>query len=122
MTFSGTPSATDPDPYIAGAALVLNDKSGLLYYGYAPASNPFYGGIQCVAPPVKRTPVQKSGGNSGPDDCSGTYSYDFNARIQSGVDPGLVVGADVFAQYWYRDPLDPFTAGLTNALSFTIQP
>ena len=122
MTFSGTPSATDPDPYLAGAALVLNEKSGLLYYGYAPASNPFYGGVQCVAPPVKRTPVQKSGGNSGPDDCSGTYSYDFNARIQSGVDPGLVVGAGVYAQYWYRDPLDPFTAGLTNALSFTIQP
>jgi photosystem II stability/assembly factor-like uncharacterized protein len=122
MTFSGIPSATDPDPYLAGAALVLNDKSGLLYYGYAPATNPFYGGTKCVASPVKRTVVQDSGGNVGPDDCSGTYSFDFNARIQSGVDPGLVVGADVYSQYWYRDPLDPFTTGLTNALSFTIQP
>jgi hypothetical protein len=122
MTYSGIPSATDPNPYVAGAALVLNNKSGLLYYGYAPAANPFQGGTKCVASPVKRTPTQQSGGKAGPDDCSGTYAYDFNARIQSGVDPGLVLGADVYSQYWYRDPLDPFTTGLTNALSFTIQP
>jgi hypothetical protein len=28
----------------------------------------------------------------------------------------------VHAQYWSRDPLDQYTTGLTNGLSFTIQP
>ena len=78
----------------------------------------------CIQTPVKRTPIQNSGGNVGPDDCSGAFGYDFNGRIQSGVDPSLVAGAVVFAQYWYRDPLDPagFGTGLTDALQFTIEP
>jgi photosystem II stability/assembly factor-like uncharacterized protein len=122
MTFSGTPSASAPTPYLAGAALVLNGKFGLLFYGHAPAANPFQGGTKCVASPVRRTEVQDSGGSPSGADCTGTYSYDLNARIQSGVDPSLVPGADVYAQYWYRDPQDPYTTGLTNALSFTIQP
>ena len=117
MTFAGTPSATDPNPYDLGATQVLNNKVGLLFYGYDQAANPFQGGTKCVAPPTRRTPVQDSGGNPPPDDCSGVYSYDFNARIQSGVDPNLTVGADVFAQYWSRDPLAPWTTGLTVVLA-----
>ena len=75
-----------------------------------------------MATPTKRTPLQDSGGNPPPNDCSGVYAYDFNARIQSGVDANLTAGATVFAQYWSRDPGDPYTTGLTDAVSFTIQP
>jgi len=122
MTFSGTPSVTGANSYVLGAIAVLNNKNGLLYYGYAPASAPFQGGTKCVAAPTKRTPLQGSAGNPPPDDCSGSYAYDFNARIQSGADPALIAGAVVYAQYWSRDPLAVAGTGLTDAVSFTIQP
>ena len=122
MTYAGTPSVTDPGPYTLGAALVINNKSGLLFYGLNPGATPFQGGTKCVVGWTRRTPVQPSGGNPAPDDCSGTYAYDFNGRIQSGSDPWLVAGAGIHAQYWSRDPQDPYTTGLTNAVSFTIQP
>jgi hypothetical protein len=41
---------------------------------------------------------------------------------QSGIDPMLALGVVVDAQYWYRDPADPWTSGLSNALEFTIAP
>ena len=76
----------------------------------------------CLAAPRKRTPVQQSGGNPPPDDCSGSFGYDVNARIQSGADPSLVPGTLVDGQYWYRDPLSPSTTGLSDALEFHITP
>jgi hypothetical protein len=122
MTWSGTPALSGSAPYDVGATLVLNNKAGLLFYGHTASATTFQGGTKCVASPVRRTPVQQSGGNPPPDDCSGVYAYDFNARIRWGVDPARVPGAVVHAQYWSRDPLDQYTTGLTNGLSFTIQP
>jgi hypothetical protein len=49
-------------------------------------------------------------------------TFDFNARIQSGIDPLLVAGQFCAAQYYFRDPGDPFTTGLTDGVSFTICP
>jgi hypothetical protein len=46
----------------------------------------------------QRTAVQSSAGNPPPNDCSGSYTYDFNVRIASGIDPALVFGATVDAQ------------------------
>ena len=122
MIFSGTPSATSASPYTLGAISVLNNKSGLLFYGSLQSSNAFQGGIKCVGAPTKRTSIQSSGGNPPPDDCTGLYAFDFNARIQSGIDPNLAPGAVVYAQYWSRDPGAPYTTGLTDAVCFTIQP
>jgi hypothetical protein len=45
-----------------------------------------------------------------------------NARIQTHADPLLQPGRDVYAQYWTRDPADPWTTGLTDAISFRILP
>lgn len=118
----GLPSLTSTSPFTVRAINVINNKQGLLYYGFAAVSQPFQGGTKLVANPVHRTSIQGSGGNLPPDDCSGQFSYDFNARIQSGVDPNLASAATVYCQYWYRDPADPFTTGLTNGLSFTICP
>ncbi|MBL8802367.1 MAG: VCBS repeat-containing protein [Planctomycetes bacterium] len=118
----GTPSASVLAPFRIRARNVLNNKLGLLFYGFAPDAAPFQGGHLCVQQPLRRTPVQDSEGNLSPDDCSGLYSFDFNHHIRSGIDPLLGPGVAVYAQYWSRDPASPSTTGLTNAVSFVICP
>ncbi|MCC7171711.1 MAG: hypothetical protein IT459_14795, partial [Planctomycetes bacterium] len=110
-------SGTSPQLFLISAAFVLNNKSGLLFYGSQPASVPFQGGTLCVQPPIKRTPIQNSGGNPPPNDCSGGFSIDFNSYIASGADSALVPGRVVYAQWWYRDPgfVAPNNTGLSNA-------
>ena len=122
MVWAGTPSATAPAAFDVAATGVINNKVGLLFYGFGPNSAPFQGGTRCVLSPTRRTPLQVSGGNPPPADCSGAFGFDFNARIQSGVDPSLAPGVVVYGQYWYRDPLASHTTGLTNGLSFVIGP
>lgn len=122
IDFIGSPSASNPSPFLITATQALNNKTGLLLYGYAPAATPFQGGTLCFLGTLKRTPSQNSGGNPPPNDCSGSYSFDFNARIQSGIDPNLAIGTNVFAQYYTRDAASSFGVGLTNALAFTVCP
>ena len=113
---SGVPSATNALPFSIDATLVPQNKFGLLFYGYTPTNVPFFNGVRCVAAPITRTAVQNSGG-AGP--CTGGFTYDFNARIQGGMDSALVPGATVYSQYWYRD------GGLANtsdAHQFVIGP
>ncbi len=121
---SGSPSASNPTPFDITASQMLNNKNGLLFYGMAPNGAPFEGGFLCVHLPVVRTSVQNSGGSVSGTDCTGTYSYDFNALIQSGSDANLISGATVYTQYWARDPADfsGFTTSLSDALTFTICP
>ncbi len=121
MSAIGTCSATSGQPFLVTATQVSSNKFGRLFYGFAPASTPFIGGLKCVGAPTTRTPLSNSGGAV---PCTGVLIYDFNARIASGVDPALVPGRFVYAQYWYRDPTDPagFGVGLSNALSFAIAP
>jgi hypothetical protein len=71
---------------------------------------------------VRRTGVLASGGSTSGSDCTGTYSFDFNALIQSGFDPSLVAGAEIYAQYWSRDPSSASHTSLSNALRFLINP
>lgn len=122
--WNGTPSASASTAFDVSASQVLSNKSGLLIYGFARASTPFQGATLCISPPIRRTPVQDSGGNAPPVDCSGVFHFDFNALVQGGSDALLVPGTTVDAQYWYRDPADPtgFGSGLSDALEFTIQP
>jgi hypothetical protein len=123
VVFSGTPSATSPRPFRIEARRVVNNKPGLLFYGGGKTALPFQGGTLCVQAPLTRLPVQSSGGNVPPDDCSGSYAFDMNAHIQSGVDPFLAMGAIVTAQFWQRDPAHPdgTGVGLTDAIWFSIQ-
>lgn len=124
MAFQGGPSASSGAAFDVTASELINNQNGLLFYGFGQAATSFQGGTLCVAAPVTRTSGQNSGGNVPPDDCSGTYTLDFNALIQSGADPLLGVGATVYAQYWGRDTADPtgFGSALTDALGFTILP
>jgi len=119
---TGYPSPSAPLAFRIRAGQVLNNKPGLLLYGYASAAIPFQGGFLCVASPITRITVASSGGNPPPSDCSGIYVYDFNDKIRAGTDPGLVPGANVFTQYWSRDPLAAFGSGLSDGLTFVICP
>jgi hypothetical protein len=121
--FVGVPSASSPTPFLITAASILNQRPGLLFYGYSSAFTPFQGGTLC-AQVASRTPAQFSGGTQTGINCTGTFSFDFNALTQSGVNPQLTPGRTISAQYYYRDAQDPagFGSGLTNALRFTICP
>jgi len=116
---TGTPSVT-ANSFRVKASAVLNNKSGLLFWGVAPKQTPFSGGFKCVAPPTVRTPLQNSSGNPPPDDCSGLFSFHWNAAYLASV--GLGPGAQVFCQYWSRDAQSASTTNLTDALAFHLEP
>lgn len=122
--FDGGPSVTLASPFNITASQMLNKKFGLLFYSFQPSGAPFQGGVLCCHLPIRRTSVQDSGGSVSGTDCTGTYSFDFNALIQSGFDPNLVMGTVVCAQYWARDPQDlsGFGTSLTDAVTFPIYP
>lgn len=120
---TGSPSVTCPSPFRIDAANANNFVSGLLFYGTSgPAALPFLGGTLCVMPPLTRTPIQLSAGSPPFGNCTGTFTFDMNARIQSGIDPALGAGVTVHSQYWFRDTPNTFGVGLTNGLTFTICP
>lgn len=122
--WSGLPSASPLSSFSITLAHSLNQRPGLLVYGLnGPAALPQLGGLVCVAPPLRRSPMLSSGGAPVGLDCSGAFSFDFGALIASGSDPALVAGALVHAQWLVRDPGNP--AGSFNssdALRFTIAP
>jgi len=124
MSASGTPTASVTAPFLLESALILNNRSGLLFYGLSGSvAAPFQGGTMCVAPPRFRTPLQDSGGNPPPaSDCSGSFGFDFNAEIWSGKNPALAAGVQVNAQYWYRDRGAVSGTGLSDAVELTILP
>lgn len=119
---SGTPSATAGSGFDIGATNVPSNQNGLMIYGYGGRFLPFGPGTLCITAPIVRTLIQNSGGNGGPTDCSGTYSYDFNTHIATSGDLLLQAGNSATAQYWYRDPGSPAAFGLTDALQILIQP
>lgn len=109
-------------PFTVTCAGVLNNKNGLLFYGFGVNNSPLLGGTLCVTPPITRTSLQFSAGSTGADDCSGTFVFDMDAHIQGGADPLLAAGALVCAEYWSRDPNDGFGSSLSDALFFGIAP
>jgi len=119
---SGVASATSTAPFNVTCGQLLNQKSGLYMYSHAPNAAPFQGGTLCVHAPIRRTSSMNSGGSATGADCTGFLSFNFNARIQSGVDPTLVTGAEVFTQAWARDPGSSSATSLSNAMHFLVNP
>jgi hypothetical protein len=119
-SWTGLPTLGAPDDFHVTCTQVLNNKSGILYWGFNPKSAPFFGGTQCVQSPVIRTPVQNSGGNPPPDDCSGTYDFHFSDAYMASK--ALAVGNTIFCEFWYRDPADPATVSLSDAVGAEILP
>lgn len=122
IQWSGSPSVSSSAPFTIGATNVLNRRTGLLMYGYAPNAAPFQGGTLCIAAPLRRTTTQDSGGSASGDDCTGIYAFDFGTWLRSGLDPQLAAGVDVFTQIWSRDPLSSPAIGLTDALRLRVRP
>jgi hypothetical protein len=118
----GVASASSPHPFSVAASQVLNQESGLYFYGFASAALPFQGGVRCVAISLHRTPVQSSGGSPSGQECTGEFAFDMNAPIQSGADPLLTSATTNYGQCWYHDPDDPHSTVLSAALAATSTP
>lgn len=125
MSFVGSPAfGGGAGSFLLDAAQMMNNKSGLLFYGFQSSSAPFGGGTLCVGGALKRTAVQNSGGSASGQDCTGTYSFDMSALIAAGTEPAFVCGGAAFTQYWARDPgfAPPDNISMTNAVRFVIGP
>ena len=118
--YTGLPTLSGPDNFHVIATNVISNKPGMMLWGGTSASTPFHGGTLCLASPIFRTPAQFSGGNTGPDDCSGAYSYHFTQAYMAAH--FLTPGSNAYAQFWSRDPgfPNPDKIGLTDALHFVI--
>jgi hypothetical protein len=118
---NGLPSESAGSGFDVFVTNLMNGRMGSLFYGYlGPQAKPFFGGTLCVKFAFRRLPVRNTGGTPPPaSDCSGTLSYDFNARIASGIDPKLVAGTTVWCQFLYRDPVG---LGMSDALEVTLCP
>ncbi len=121
---SGDASLSSPTPLRIDLSSAANHKSAAFFYGLGRASAPYLGGLLCVAPPLRRTPLVSTAGSLPPlSDCSGAASYDLEARIAAGVDPALVVGAELFLQWFVRDPQAPLgSASFSDALFLRLVP
>jgi hypothetical protein len=119
--WSGTaPSMSQASGFFVEVTNTLANKTGLFFYGYEGKQVPYQAGWLCVQAPSKRTALQSSGGVA--PSCNGMFSYDFNARIASGLDPSLASGVTIYGQFWSRDPQVPFKTTRTDAIQFTICP
>ncbi len=123
ISWLGGASLSSKSSFTLRASNVLNAKPGLLFYGFSAANTPLNGGRLCVGAPIKRAGATNSAGTPPPGrDCSGQLNFDFNPLVQNGSRSQLVLGAQVYAQYWSRDPGVPGQANLTDALSFELGP
>jgi hypothetical protein len=107
----GTSSASATSGFSLRAVNVLNQKPGLLMYGFdGRAAIPFQGGTLCVNGPIHRGPAVTSHGSpSNFNDCTGMFALDMNA-FAAGLAGGnphpslRIPGTLVTCQWWGRDP------------------
>ncbi|MEM8711593.1 MAG: right-handed parallel beta-helix repeat-containing protein, partial [Planctomycetota bacterium] len=95
----------------------------IFFYSTAPAASaatPF--GTRCTGASIVRTMAVPSGGNRLAGPCTGAFSFDFNAWLQSGADPVLSGGDAVIGQFWFRDGNAPAGSRFSSAVQFEICP
>jgi hypothetical protein len=122
MVWNGTASVSSSAAFTCSCFNAINQTSGLLFYAHTPNATSFQGGTMCVGTPLRRTPLLNAGGSATGADCSGVFQLDFKTYLQSGADPTLVAGSEVFLQCWARDPASPSTTSLSNAVRFLVNP
>lgn len=83
----------------------LPNKQAIVFWGTAPASSPFLGGFLCVHQPVHRLPATQTNGVS-------------FASIAIPIDASMP-GTQRRYQWWFRDPGDAYTIGLSDGLLVT---
>jgi hypothetical protein len=123
---SNQPSLTQAAPCVLTISSVEGQKSGIVFYGLAPASGAWcLGGTSflCVKAPTQRTITAASGGTIGA--CDGSIGLDWDA-YQLGNPSALgnpwLAGAKVYAQGWYRDPPACKTTNMSDAVELTYVP
>ena len=121
MRARGAASLSGTTTFRIQAAGALNNRPGVLLWSGSPACVPFAGGALYVGAPRHRVLIPDSGGNAGVQDCSGSFSFDFNALLAGGS-TGLAAGQFAFAQYWQRDASAPNSSALSAGLRFRIDP
>lgn len=120
---SGVASASSGSGFEIRAEELVNHQAGLLLYSKSgPQQQPFGGQYLCVKPPLVRAGVQGTGGGGATPNCSGTFSFDFNAWVATGNDPALGIGSTVWGQVWSRDPLSASGTHLTQGITFVLGP
>lgn len=118
IDYSGTPSASIANDFQIHACDVINNKTGLLFWGRQANSTPFLGGTLCVQAPIRRTPPTNSLGSPVGTDCTGEYTFAFSHSYMS--TEAILPGDTVHCQFWTRDPAASFGVGLTDALAFDV--
>jgi hypothetical protein len=120
--FSGAPSMSVGNNFIVNASNVLSHKTGELLWSLTSNSIPFGGGTLCIGTLFHRTPLQNSGGNPLPVDCSGSYQFHFSQTYMAAQ--ALVPGVTIYCQYYSRDDgfPTPSNIGLTDGMRFTVVP
>ncbi len=130
MGSSGLPRVSQNAGFVVSCTQAPNNKLGLFFYGFGGRQAvPFGAGTFCMLTPVQRTPIMNSGGNpTSVNDCSGSYSLDFNAYAKGllGVAAPTelsTVGQRVNVQCWGRDPQGALaTTFLSDALEYVVGP
>lgn len=123
IEFSGTPSLSSGKPLIFRLAGVPKQTVGTLGYSIlGKTSLPFQGGTLCIQPPLRRTPGTRKATVFIAGPCTTPLLVNFESHINSGADPALGIGTEVFVQWFFRDPGAPLGMGHTEAARFTIQP
>ena len=123
----GLPSVSEDSGFHVIATNVAPNKPCLLFYGFqGRRALPFFGGTHCVRGSTRRSRILHSVAiGAGP--CDGLISIDMNA-FASGLLPGnpahqlSLVGQQVNAQFWGRDPGSTFGVFLTDAIEYFVGP
>ena len=64
MSWQGNANLSSAAPFLVQATNLLNQKSGLFFYGFRAAAQPFAGGYLCVQAPTVRSAASSSGGST----------------------------------------------------------
>ncbi|MDP6519139.1 MAG: right-handed parallel beta-helix repeat-containing protein [Planctomycetota bacterium] len=122
MGFAGTASLAGDDDFHLLAWDLQNQQFCGLIVSLAPDHAPFAGAARCIAEPFTILGVQNTGGSSLPaSDCSGTIDFQVPQETLGAMGG---VGAQFFAQVWFRDPVHPdgSSLGVSAALGVTLLP
>lgn len=126
LSFAGEPSASNPSGFEVSFGPVPGQSIGIMIYTTdgalaTPISGQF--GFLCISTlKLFRLSGQLSGGTNLMT-CDGRYFVDFNTHFDTQLpDANLVAGAQVDAQFWYRDQPNPGGANFSNAIQFFMCP
>jgi hypothetical protein len=98
---TGTPSQSAGNFAVTLTGSIPNTNA-VPFWSVNPNSLPFNGGFLCVGSPLTRGPLKKTGPGG-------------DASLPVAISPAMV-GTTRHYQWWFRDPADPFTVGLSDGL------